>query len=190
MPDINEQKRALRSQFRKLRASVNESERKAADRLILSRLIALEQYRNALLLLTYVSDGSEPDTLMLIARALADGKEVACPRCDVSAHTMTFRKIRSLGELSPGAYGLYEPAPDAPETQPEEMQNSVCIVPGLAFDGSGGRLGYGGGYYDRFLAGYCGSTVGLCRSECYSAQPLPRDNTDVTVDTVVTDAVG
>lgn len=99
---------------------------------------------------------------------------------------MSFHKISSLDDLSPGAFGIYGPSENAPAAQPEEMRNSVCIIPGLAFDSNGGRLGYGGGYYDRFLAGYTGVSIGLCREETFSADPLPRDEYDIPVDTVVT----
>ena len=187
MSDINESKRRLREHYKAVRASGSGEDRRQADRRITAYLTERPEYKKARLVLTYVSAGQEPDTLELIAMALAQGKEVACPLCHKPTHTMTFHKISSLGQLTPGAYGICEPPADAPSAQPEEMQHSVCIVPGLAFDSCGGRLGYGGGYYDRFLAGYSGVSIGLCREETCSAQPLPRDEYDIPVDIVVTD---
>jgi len=183
MSDINAEKRILRERYKAIRQE--SMSRTEADRDIFRQVISLPQYQQASLVLCYVSSGSEPDTLRLMVQALADGKAVACPRCDKASHTMSFHLINALDDLAPGAYGIYEPSAAAQCVQPGEMQNSVCIVPGLAFDPQGGRLGYGGGYYDRFLAGYSGVKIGLCRKECRSSVPLPADVFDVPADIVV-----
>lgn len=187
MHDTNSIKKELRRRYREVRGAGGSPEQLAADRVILDRFTQLPAYKAASLVLTYVSAGGEVDTLRLILRALADGKAVACPRCRKADRTMTFHRIGSLSELSVGAYDIYEPAPDAPSVRPEELAESICAVPGLAFDESGGRLGYGGGYYDRFLSGYSGTSVGLCRSGCLSPSPLPQDGNDIRVSLVLTD---
>lgn len=187
MPDINALKKELRRRYKAVRGTGDSSEQQMADRRILQRFMALPQYRTAPLVLTYVSSGGEVDTLQLIVRALADGKSVACPRCSKADRTMTFHRITALDQLAVGAYDIYEPAPDAPTVQPEELAESICAVPGLSFDAAGGRLGYGGGYYDRFLTQYSGTSVGLCRAECFSEAALPQDSYDVRVSCVLTD---
>lgn len=188
MPDISLQKKELRARYKALRQNGDQAAQYAADRIIMQRIIELSQYKKAALLLAYVSMGGEVDTLQLIVRALAEGKSVACPRCRKEDHAMTFHRINALDELVQGAYGIYEPRPDAPPVSPGEMADSVCLVPGLSFDVSGARLGYGGGYYDRFLAQYDGVSVGLCRAESRSESELPQDEYDIRVDIVVSDA--
>ncbi len=185
MPDINRLKRELRRHYRQIRDSLSVEERQIGDETVLNNLLELEQYKNASVVLTYVSTGSETGTDKLIAQAIMDGKKVACPLCDKESKTMVFRCIGSLDELVAGAYGISEPQPDAPAISAKDMADSVCIVPGLAFDASGGRLGYGGGYYDRFLSGYSGVSIGLCRAGCLSKQTLPRDRYDICVDLVI-----
>lgn len=185
MPEINDLKRELRKKYRAIRNSLSKTERYDADKKIISRLIETEDYRSAKVVLTYVSTGSEVGTEGLIVRSLTDGKKVACPLCDKADHTMSFRFISSVDDLSEGAYGIFEPRPDAPEVQADEMPESICIVPGLSFDASGGRLGYGGGYYDRFLAGYKGVSIGLCYENCQSEELLPGDSFDISVDRVI-----
>lgn len=188
MPDIVPEKKTLRGHYKAVRDNGDAGARRASDCGIMRRVEALPQYRQASLLLAYVSQGSEVDTLQLMVRALAEGKTVACPRCSKKDHTMTFHRITALDQLSEGAYGIFEPQPDAPQVLPQELADSVCLVPGLSFDASGARLGYGGGYYDRFLAQYSGTAVGLCRAESLSVSPLPQDEYDVRVDIVVSDA--
>lgn len=188
MPDISQQKKELRAGHKALRLNGDPAAQRTADRRIMQRILELPQYKEASLILAYVSQGGEADTLQLIVRALAEGKSVACPRCNKEDRSMTFHHIAALYQLSQGAYGIYEPLPDAPQVLPEEMADSVCLIPGLSFDASGARLGYGGGYYDRFLAQYDGVSIGLCRSESRSESPLPQDEYDIRVDVVVSDA--
>jgi len=187
MPDAGQLKKELRKKYRTIRNSLGFSHACDSDVRISNKVLSMEEYKKASLILTYVSAGSEVDTSAIILRALAEGKKVACPRCNKENHTMSFRYIVSLDELEEGAYGIFEPKPDAPPVQPQEMAHSVCLVPGLAFDTSGARLGYGGGYYDRFLDGYRGVSIGLCRSACLSDHPLPRDRYDAAVERIVTD---
>ncbi len=187
MPDIRERKKALRGIYKQMRLNGDAARQRDADSQIMRRVTDLPQYREASLILAYVSQGGEVDTLQLIVRALAEGKAVACPRCRVDDRSMTFHRISGLDELEQGAYGIFEPKPDAPQVLPVEFADSICLVPGFSFDASGGRLGYGGGYYDRFLARYDGVSVGLCRAESRSEHPLPQDGFDVSVDVVVSD---
>lgn len=185
MSDINSEKKLLRRRYRSVRDSLSPELQARCKELHLSRLLELEQYRNADTVLCYYSVGSEADTAGIIRRALQDGKTVACPVCGSSRREMTFRCIASPDDLVPGSYGIPEPQTDAPPVGDDRMHSSICIVPALSFDASGGRLGYGGGYYDRFLSGYSGFSVGLCSPCCKSDEPLPRDSFDVRVDLVL-----
>lgn len=151
--------------FRTRRQSVADDERQALDSNILTRLTRLNQYKNARQVLAYVSVHDEVDTRALIEKAIRDGKRVAVPRCVPNTRQMEFYYINSIDELEPGMFGVPEPNPEKSELM-IDFSDSVCIVPGICFDKKGYRLGYGKGYYDRFLCNYNGTTIGLCYSIC------------------------
>lgn len=180
-------KTAVRARYLILRRSSRASLRARADARILERLLALDVYRAAPLVLCYVSVGSEVDTRALMARALADGKRLAVPRVERHARRLSFCELSSPDELADGFRGIPEPPADARPISPLAMAGSVCVVPGLVFDADGYRVGYGGGYYDSFLALYPGYKVGLARTWQVSGNPLPREAHDVALDVVVSE---
>ena len=181
-------KTALRAEYVRIRTKISPALRATTDARILQRLVELPTWREARLVLTSVSFGSEVDTHALMQAAWSAGKQVAVPRCRRS-HSLDFYVISSEDDLEPGLRGLMEPSPDCgrPLTPPQ-MVGSLCIVPGLVFDADGYRIGYGGGYYDRFLAFYPGEKVALVRSRQLSGNPLPRDEHDVPVDWLVSES--
>ena len=144
----------------------------------------MHQYKNASVILTYVSKNPEVDTLHLIAQALADHKRVAVPKC-VGEHTIDFYFIKSMDDLEVSTFGVQEPIVERCR-KIKDYRNCFCIVPGMSFDTDGYRLGYGKGYYDRFLAGFTGATVGLCYSKCVRWS-LPKGFYDKPVDILVTE---
>jgi 5-formyltetrahydrofolate cyclo-ligase len=165
MKDIREYKKNLRQRYRDYRTRLQPQVKSRLDEDILSRVTRLNQYANTDLLLVYVSTPIEVDTRRLIEVALADGKRVAVPRCVPDTRLMEFYEITSLDQLSPGTFGVLEPDPDTAKRLPEDP-GGMCIVPALCYDEYGYRLGYGKGYYDRFLSGYSGITVGICYAAC------------------------
>jgi 5-formyltetrahydrofolate cyclo-ligase len=165
MKDIREYKKNLRQRYRDYRTRLQPQVKSRLDEDILSRVTRLNQYANTDLLLVYVSTPIEVDTRRLIEVALADGKRVAVPRCVPDTRLMEFYEITSLDQLSPGTFGVLEPDPDTATRLPEDP-GGMCIVPALCYDEYGYRLGYGKGYYDRFLSGYSGITVGICYAAC------------------------
>ena len=167
--DIRAYKRGLRAKFRKVRQSMEPQQKTYNDSAILARILASPQYKNAAVILAYVSTPIEVDTHMLINHALSDGKRVAVPFCVEGTRKMHFYFINSLDELSPRTFGVLEPDPKKHERL-REFAGSLCILPGLSYDRQGYRLGYGGGYYDRFLSQtYTGITLGVCYNECMVA---------------------
>lgn len=182
-------KSSLRSNYLMARRTIPERTRAQSDASIAGALRAFPLFAEASLVLTYVSRAAEVSTLGLIDELLAEGRRVAVPRVSASAHAMTFHEIFSLDELAPGALRILEPPADAPAlTDPARLAGSVCLVPGLVFDGAGHRVGYGGGYYDRFLALYPGDKIGLARTTMLSSNPLPSDAHDVPVDFIATES--
>jgi 5-formyltetrahydrofolate cyclo-ligase len=165
MKDIREYKKNLRQRYRDYRTRLQPQVKSRLDEDILSRVTRLNQYANTDLLLVYVSTPIEVDTRRLIEVALADGKRVAVPRCVPDTRLMEFYEITSLDQLSPGTFGVLEPDPNTATRLPEDP-GGMCIVPALCYDEYGYRLGYGKGYYDRFLSGYSGITVGICYAAC------------------------
>lgn len=184
-------KSSLRSNYLEVRRKIPARSRAVADADIRRSLAGFALFCEAPLVLAYVSYGAEVDTRALIEELLAQGTGVAVPRCrrgKAHAGEMDFCRIGSLDELAPGAHGLMEPAPDVPALTVPELAGSVCLVPGLVFDAQGYRVGYGGGYYDRFLPFYPGDKIGLARTGMISSNPLPHDATDVPVDFIATES--
>ena len=95
---------------------------------------------------------------------------------------MVYRRITSLDQLTPGAYGLSEPPSDAPDYDPaRDTGSAICFVPGLVYDRAGYRVGYGKGFYDRYLSSFTGCKIGVVYDDCILRQ-VPRGRFDVKVD--------
>ena len=146
---------------------------------IVDRIRACEYYAACETLLAYYPVKGEIDLRPLLFFALSDGKKVALPVC--SGKDLRFYLFS--GSLKAGQYGIPVPR-DA--RQADLAENTLCIVPGYAFDKSRYRLGYGGGYYDRFLAGFRGISMGAFYSG-FSLPALPRAETDQTCRLIVTE---
>lgn len=185
MNDTRSLKKLLRDRFTAIRSSIDYKNKKEMDKSITNTFLRLPSVKKCDTILTYVSVNSEISTAEIITRCLEDGKAVAVPKC-VGLHEMDFYIIKSLSDLSVGAYGIPEPDPEICE-ELTDFNNSVCTVPALAFDRRGYRLGYGGGYYDRFLAKYNGVVFGLCYSACISRNNLPCDKYDFRISSVITE---
>ena len=179
-------KEALRSTFRVRRSALSKEERARTDLRIASRLLELPEVVRADCVFTYLSFGSEVDTRFVITRCWEMGKRVCLPRC-AAGYTLTWHAVEDLDHLVRSRFGMEEPAAGAPQAQPAGSVYSVALVPGLAFDRRGFRLGYGGGYYDRFLPAFSGVSIGLCRSDLLSDELPSLSEYDYPVDLVVTD---
>lgn len=177
------EKNALRARFRRERTRMKPAEQLVRDADIVSRLLTLPEYRRCTVLLTYVALPDEVSTDALIQAAWANGKIVAVPRCNPDS-TMTFYRIDRWDQLSPGTFGVREPKAEC--VQVEATPDSVCVVPGLCFDVSGNRLGYGKGFYDRFLQTFPGKRIGLCPASAVVLR-LPVETRDQPVQIIVTE---
>ena len=146
-------------------------------------LLGMRAYLSAACISCYVSVKNEIDTLGLIAQALEAGKRVGAPVAG-ARRQLVHRELCSLDALEPAAFGLLEPPESSHEIPPESFD--LVVVPGLAFDRHGYRVGFGAGYYDRFLAETSAIRVGLC----YAFQvvdSVPSEAHDQPVDFVATD---
>lgn len=181
--DIRPLKNSLRRECKAARASMDVSLKATYDKKICNKLLNMWAVRDASAVLTYVSTQIEVDTRVFIETLLSCGKTVAVPRCGEQVGQMSFYRIESLSDLEDGAFGVLEPKENCPEFFGDE--NSACVVPAFSFDEYGYRLGYGKGYYDRFLSSYTGKKIGIC----YDAEirnTLYHGKYDRTVDLIIT----
>lgn len=152
------------------------------------QLLFLSAYQCAKTILTYLPIRNEPDTLPTINNAWQQKKQVLVPVTQAGNKTLLLSKLENLNELTRGMYDLLTPKPDyLRPVNPDTVD--ICILPGLAFDRKGFRLGYGGGYFDRFLP--------KLRSDClkialaYDFQILdylPRTEFDLPVEIIITES--
>jgi len=177
-----EQKAALRLQLKKDRDALPQQDTLLWDAAIARQVMASPWFRQADIVFAYCSVGREVDTSTIVKAALQMNKRVAFPRCGQPGQ-MSFYLVESTADLTEGKYGIPQPAPHCAAAA--ATQRSLCLVPGLAFDRQGYRIGYGGGYYDRFLAGFSGKSLGLVR-QCFLTETLPHTNFDLPVQGVVT----
>lgn len=183
--DIRPVKAALREKYRSLRQNMPREIKESYDEAIAKQVRRLYQYKNASILLTYVSTDIEVDTFAIIRQALADGKKVAVPRCVPGTRSMEFYFINGVEELQPGAFNVLEPDP-ATHVLMEDFSQGLCLVPAFSYDWQGFRLGYGKGYYDRFLSRFQGNIIGICYSTCVQ-RTLPHGRFDRPVELLVTE---
>ncbi len=183
---IKEQKKQLRADYFALRRSLTPLHKAQMDQKIVSAFTSLVSYRYAEVLLLYYPRADEIDIRPVITAALAAGKKVALPRCK-NGGLMDFCFIQSESDLAPGSFGLMEPKSDCPLFNlTKENKGVLMAVPGLAFDQEGYRLGYGRGYYDRYLDGQKITTAGLLYSD-FVAEKLPHGRYDLPVHFIVTE---
>lgn len=181
------EKQRLREERLAAREALSEQERSVLDDRITQKLLATSEYAEATTVLTYVSVSSEVSTRMFIECALRDGKTVAVPRC-LPGHCLEFVAIASVEQLVAAPFNLLEPAKELPALTEDQKNNSICIVPALLIDTKGYRLGYGAGFYDRFLSTYPGKKICLAYQQNLSRTTLPHTAFDVAVDLVITES--
>ncbi len=178
-------KERLRKRVLAVRMGLDRSQVEVGGQAILERVLGLEAYRRAKLVHTYISSKeNEVNTRALIGTCLAQGKRVAVPVVLPGTRTMAHALIDGLDQLVGGPYGLAQPDPAAAIWLPSEARIDLVVVPGLAFDRRGHRIGWGGGYYDRFLAHVQTIKIGLCYDELV-LDCIPSEPHDVPMDRVV-----
>ena len=150
---------------------------------LLERFLALPEVARSGTVLLFYGVGQEPDTRGLITALLRQGKTVALPRC-LPRRQMEARIVSGLDDIAPGAFQIPEPNDRCPVIGKADLD--LILVPNLCCDKLGCRLGRGGGYYDRYLAGYTGITVALCPADRLQER-LPRDEFDLPVGLVLTE---
>lgn len=173
-------KTELRSQIRNRKRQMTEAEIEAKSRILTALFTETPYYRDAKTIYGYISYNQEVRTLPLLEQALRDGKRVAIPKC--YGPEMRFIYTDDLTGIGRSSCGVPEPIADGPVADDE---TALVLMPGLAFSRQGHRIGYGGGYYDKFLAAEPNHpTVALC-FDFQILEQLPADEYDIPADLVL-----
>ena len=176
---MNQYKRQFRDHIRQLKRRMTPEEITCRSDTLCRMVLASDIYRNAKTIYGYLPFNQEVRTLPLLQQALSDGKQVALPKC--YGRKMRFVQMTDLSRVQCSSFGAPEPLEDFPIA---EDPSALVLVPGLAFDASGHRMGYGGGFYDRFLSQEPNHpTIALC----FDFQILPYLETephDISIDTI------
>lgn len=180
MTAISQAKQRLRTELKKRRAGLPESQRQQEETAILTTLLAEEALLNAHRVFCFISHGDEVDTHGLINELLRQGKRIVVPK--ILPGGMIAVPFSDWSDLEPGQLGIPTPVSS------RECRDRIdaCITPGLAFTESGKRLGYGRGYYDHWFAGHpVEHRIGIAY-DCQVVDELPADERDVPVTLLVT----
>ncbi len=186
MNTLKKDKDSLRREYLEKRAGMDSLVKHQRDLKICSAATSLAGYRWAEYVLMYAPAKGEIDVMPIAYDALSKGKKVAFPRCNKENCTMDFHIVPSLDELQIDSYGLREPPSAAPIYDPCGAGDAICFVPGLVFDREGYRLGYGKGFYDRYLSNFKGNIVGIAYSD-FIIPSVPRGKFDISINILLSE---
>ena len=173
-------KKELRNKIREQKRAMTPQQIESASQKLVELFLATEQYRQAKTIYGYLPYNQEVRTVPLLEQALADGKKVAVPK--IYGDEMRFIYLPDLNRVEKGYSGIPEPIEDGPLG---DDPTALVLMPGMAFDEEGHRIGYGGGFYDKFLAKEPDHpTVALCY-EFQIVKDLPTEDFDIPVDLVL-----
>lgn len=179
--EIKNQKNEERKCFLEMRRAISPEERARLDALVCKSIIESASFRYADVILSYFPVGFEIDVTEVITEAYRRGKRVAFPKCYAPGQ-MSFHFCDSIDDLSPGFKSI--PEPDQKREAYNGEPGALCLVPGLVFDRCGYRIGYGGGYYDRFLSSFVGGSMGIIY-RAFVIDRVSKSRFDRTVDAIV-----
>jgi 5-formyltetrahydrofolate cyclo-ligase len=185
--NINKSKKSIRRLIQERRDCMSAGLIKVKSTAIAEKFFCLHQYRISDTILAYYPFRSELDTRIIIKKSLVHGKKIALPR--VNTKKMEFFYIKNLSEdLETGSYGIMEPIPSICERAfPEDID--IVIVPGVGFDSGMNRLGYGGGFYDRFLKELPGQASKISLAfDIQVMEHIPVSEHDMKVDIIITES--
>ncbi|HAK58412.1 MAG TPA: 5-formyltetrahydrofolate cyclo-ligase [Lachnospiraceae bacterium] len=185
-------KAKLRKRMLSIRDELTGDIRAENSELIRKKLVGSSIYKNAEIVLSYASYRSEVDTWAINKQILADNKKLYLPKTYVKEKRLRFIRVSDMDELKPGALGIMEPDGEGEGIDPKMTGAGaiLMIMPGVAFDNNGARLGYGGGFYDRYLSEYediIPRTV-LIAFEAQRADEICTDEYDIRPGQILTEA--
>ena len=177
-------KKSIRAVYSQKRNELSFEFKNEFDKFLFEKTVNCDEFKRADVILAFYPIKNEPDVLPIVRYALNNGKKVCFPVSDADNYQLTFKFIKHLSDLVTGAYKIPEPNSEAEIFTDDK--NAFCIVPGLVYDRNGYRIGYGKGFYDRFLAEFSGISAGLCY-EIFLCNELPIEVTDRNVDMIITE---
>ncbi|MCL7747191.1 5-formyltetrahydrofolate cyclo-ligase [Halalkalibacter alkaliphilus] len=179
-------KKDIRNEMSRKLDSISAEKWKNWSKEIADHLVSSSLWKESGVIALTVSRGKEVDTYCLIETAWKQGKKVVVPRADFKQKRMSFFEITSFNQLEEGPYNLKEPNVEScPSIDPQKIE--LVIVPGLAFDKNGSRLGFGGGFYDRFLPKIKAQTIALALP-CQVIPFVPTEPHDCLIDHIISPA--
>lgn len=177
----------IRKLFSEKRKALKPAERLRDSAIIRQRLLRHPAWEDAHTVGVYVSFGSEVDTHKIIAETFARRKRIVAPWINPETRQMAFSELRTVDDLAPGFYQrILEPGQ---RTEVDPLEIEAVLVPGVAFDRKGGRIGMGGGYFDRMLPQMTHAVrIGLAYGAQISKEPLPLEPHDIPLHFIVTES--
>jgi len=187
---IFDDKKALRRKILDERKNINIVKKEDMDNKILDKLYESEYYRKSKKIFIYISYDSEINTKGIINKALEDNKKVYVPRTEFKNRLMDAVEIMSLDNLVESDFGILEPSIKEPYIDPNELD--LIVVPGVAFDKQGGRMGYGAGFYDRYFKKISEDNIKKVMKvalayEFQTLEKVPMNDHDIPVDCIITE---
>ncbi len=176
-------KKQIRKHLIEIRKNIPKEKKVIYDKIISQQIIESDYFKKAGQVLVFASNEDEFDTRFLIEQCRLKYKRVFYPVCLDNCGNMAFRKVDSVGDLEIGMYNLLEPKDSCKQYIPQD--SDIIIVPALSVDKNGYRIGYGKGYYDRFLKDFNGVSICPCYEELLT-DTLPHEETDIKINVLVT----
>ncbi len=176
-------KEAIRTDMRAKRRALTTADVSTLSAQITEKLFSLRDIQSAKTVCTFISAFKEPDTLRIIDGLIKNGKRIAVPITDTENISLSLSYIDGIHNLTRGAYGIYEPS----VIKHAHIEDAdAVLVPGLAFDRHGGRMGFGKGYYDRLLENCKCVKIGLCY-DFQILSEIPSEPHDIRMDYIITE---
>ena len=180
--EVCDDKATIRKRIKTVRNAMHRDDCIYRSKLICERLACLEDYRNAQNICAYISKGNEVDTRLIIDKAWEDGKHVFVPK--VYGKDMHFIELTNYDELRIGNFGILEPESD----DHTEISSGLMFMPGVAFDRQRNRIGFGGGFYDRYLASHGQLVTVALAYDCQIVDFIDSEQTDIKPHIIVTES--
>lgn len=175
-------KKQIRNEIKKKRSQLSPNDRQIKDEQIYQSVVQSEEFIQASSILIYINNGEEVSTTKIIQKAWELGKWVAAPK--TKKQEINFYTFSAFSELKTGPYGILEPT----DKELVESQDALVIMPGVVFDYNRNRIGYGGGYYDRYLSSHNIFKSMALAYDCQLIKEVPHDEYDVKPNIIVTES--
>lgn len=183
---LQTEKKQMRETVLARRDAMLPTTRATASHAIIEKVCALPNYQKANVVLIYMGFGSEIETQTLCERILADAKVAVLPRVDRTSQSLILHVVRNMSELATSKWGIREPRSDAPSMPINAIE--FMLMPGVAFDRSGNRLGYGRGYYDQLLSTASPALARVAAGfSCQIVDAVPAGPNDQKIDMIITE---